>query len=131
MFGKEEEGKFEETPALRAAARAFRAMTQEKDWSKTSAGYHEAYQLCGSSTVPELALRGEVCMWYGFALKNLFGLESISDRRPPTQEQLKAVAQIKGLWTEMLGIDSRLPYESHRLDSRIVEQIRSHWIMPE
>jgi hypothetical protein len=132
VFGKKkEEGMFDETPALRAAATAFHAMTQEKNWSKASAAYLEAYQMCGSSTVQELALRGEVCLWYGFALKNLFDLESISDRNPPTQDRLKAVTQIRRLWTEMLGIYAKLPYDYHRLDSRIVEQIRSHWIMPE
>lgn len=132
MFGKKKEpGLFEEGPALTAAGRAFYALTQEKDWSKAAGAYSEAYQLCSTRTVKELALRGEVCMWYGFALKNLYDLEAISDRNPPTKAQLKAVTQIKLLWTEMLEIYKKVPYDAHRMDAKLVEQIRTHWIMPE
>jgi hypothetical protein len=132
MFGKKKEpGLFEEGPALTAAGKAFYALTQEKDWSKAAAAYHEAYELCGTETVQQLALLGEVCMYYGFALKNLYDLEAISDRNPPTKAQLKAVQQIKLLWTEVLEVYKKIPYEAHRMDAKLVEQIRTHWIMPE
>jgi hypothetical protein len=53
-------------------------------------------------------------MYYGFALKNLYDLEAISDRNPPTKAQLKAVQQIKMLWTEMLEVYKKIPYDAHR-----------------
>jgi len=124
-------GLFEEGPALTAAGKAFYALTQEKNWSRAASAYHEAYQLCGTATVKQLALFGEVCMYYGFALKNLHDLEAISDRNPPTKAQLQAVQQIKLLWTEVLKVYKQIPYEAHRMDSTMVEQIRPHWIMPE
>lgn len=132
MFGtKKQPSLFEEGPALTAAGKAFYALTEQRDWAKAAKLYYEAYQLCGTETVKQLALFGEVCMYYGFALKNLYDLESISDRNPPTKEQLKAVQQIKLLWTEMLQVYSKIPYEAHRMDAKLVEQIRTHWIMPE
>ena len=134
MFGKKKDPSlFEEGPAFTAAARAFHALTQERDWGKAAAAYHEAYLLCieNATTVKQLALLGEVCMWYGFALRNLYDVESVSERKAPTKDQLKAVQQIRLLWTETLDVYKKIPYEAHRMDAKMIDQIRTHWIMPE
>jgi hypothetical protein len=132
MFGKKKTPSlFEDGPALTAAGKAFYALTEERDFAKAAAGYNEAYKLCGTVTVKELALLGEVCMYYGHALRALYNVESISDSKPPSKDQLRAVQQIRMLWTQTLDIYDKIPFEAHRMPAEFVEQIRKHWIMPE
>lgn len=117
----------EEGPSVQAkVAKVVAAAWASRDPAVSAAGFHAAYLRCGS-TSGELGLRAQICFGYGHALIVLHDLEAISEKRPPTVDQQRAMIRVNRLWTQLLAIVERIPPSAHGINAQLLQQVRTHW----